>query len=82
MEALAGLSLSANILQVVHFTTDLLTNGHNIYQAGSTVQNAELQMVVQDLTVLNNRLKTWARSDPATDGSLDEDFQVRIAIQF
>jgi hypothetical protein len=48
MEAVAGLSLAANVLQVVDFASKLLSTGQQIYQAGSTVQNFELEVVVKD----------------------------------
>jgi hypothetical protein len=76
MEAIAGLSLAANILQVVDFTTKVLLNGHQIYKTGSVVQNRELELVTNDFVELNDRLKSWARPDPATSGPLSKDSQV------
>jgi hypothetical protein len=76
MEAIAGLSLAANILQIVDFTAKVLSTGNQIRQSGSTVQNAELERVVDDLTGLNGRIALWARPDPASSGPLAKDSQV------
>jgi hypothetical protein len=76
MEAVAGLSLAANILQVVDFAAKLLSTGHQIYEAGSTVQNSELELVISDFTALNDRLRSWTRPDPAASGPLAKDSQV------
>ncbi|KAF2873771.1 hypothetical protein BDV95DRAFT_353084 [Massariosphaeria phaeospora] len=75
MEPLAAFGLAANILQVVDFSAKLLSAGHQIYQAGSTVQNAELALVAQDLRSLNNKLKMWARPDQTALGPLTQDRQ-------
>jgi hypothetical protein len=42
MEAIAGLSLAANILQIVNFTAKVLSTGNQIRLSGSTEQNSEL----------------------------------------
>ena len=76
MEAIAGLSLAANILQIVDFTAKVLSTGNQIRQAGSTIQNAELDLVVRDFTALNERLKSWVRPNPASSGPLAKDSQV------
>ncbi|CAN9203240.1 unnamed protein product [Alternaria alternata] len=75
MEAIAGLSLAANILQVVDFTTKVLSTANEFRKAGSTVQNHELEVVVQDSTALNERTKSWARPNPASSGPLAKDSQ-------
>lgn len=77
MESLAALGLAANILQVVDFTANLLSTGKEIYQRGSTVQNSELEVVVKDLTSLNDPLKSWARPNPDALGPLARESQVR-----
>jgi len=77
MEAIAGLSLAANILQVIDFTATVLSTGNQIRQSGSTVQNSELERVVEDFTALNERITSWARPNPASSGPLAQDSQVR-----
>jgi hypothetical protein len=77
MEALAAFGLAANVLQVVDFAQKLLSAGRQIYQAGSTVEHDEIEVAVKDFTVLNKRLKTWARPDASALGPLTEDAQVR-----
>jgi hypothetical protein len=78
MEAAAAFGLAANVLQVVDFAYKILSTGDQIYQAGSTVQNSELEVVLKDFTVLNMRLKSWARPDPNVLGPLEEDGQVSV----
>ena len=81
MSGLEALGLAANIFQVLSFATNLLSDGRQIYQAGSTVQNAELEMTVKDFVVLNSRLKSCARPDPEVQGPLDQKDQVRLEHQ-
>jgi hypothetical protein len=78
MEAAAAFGLAANVLQVVDFAYKILSTGDQIYQAGSTVQNSELEVALKDFTVLNTRLKSWVRPDPDVLGPLEEDGQVRV----
>jgi hypothetical protein len=78
MEAVASLSLAANIFQVVGFASKLWSTGQQTYQAGSTVENAELEVVVKDFQVLNRRLRSWSCPDPECLGPLSEDDQVRL----
>lgn len=77
MEAIAGLSLAANILQVVDFSAKLLTKGREIKQAGSTIQESELKTIAADFAALNNELRSWARPDPAKLGPLAHEDQVQ-----
>jgi hypothetical protein len=78
MEALAGLGLAANILQVIDFSSTLLSVGHQVYQKGSSIQNEELELVINDFNAQNDQLKSWARPDPATLGPLEKSGQVKI----
>ncbi|KAF2029097.1 hypothetical protein EK21DRAFT_113317 [Setomelanomma holmii] len=75
MEAVTAFGLAASVLQVIGFASQLLSAGSQIYQAGSTLRNSELEVVLQDLTVLNKRLKSWARPDSTALGPLAEDGQ-------
>ena len=80
MEALAGFGLAANILQVIDFSSRLLSAGHQIYQKGSTIQNAELKIAISDFKAQNNQLKSWVPPDPATLGPLEKSGQVRTTL--
>jgi hypothetical protein len=75
MEAAAGFGLAANVLQVVDFAYKILSTGDQIYQAGTTVQNSELEVALKDFTILNKRLKSWVRPNPDILGPLEEDGQ-------
>ena len=79
MEAIAGLSLAANILQVVDFSAKLLSKGREIQQAGSTIQKSELEAVTTDFAALSGTLKSWARPDPAKLGPLARENQVQTS---
>lgn len=80
MEGVAALSLAANILQIIDLARKLLSTGSEIYQAGTTVENGELEILTKDLSLLNSRLRSWARPSPDTQGPLAEDDQVRMVI--
>lgn len=77
METIAGPSLAANILQIVDFTAKVLSTGNQIRVLGSTVEISELELVVRDLTALNERITSWARPNLASPGPLAKDRQVR-----
>jgi hypothetical protein len=76
MEAVAAFGLAVNVLQVVDFASKVLTTGHQIYQAGATVHNAELEVVVNDFSILSKRLRSWVRPNTLVLGPLGEDGQV------
>jgi hypothetical protein len=78
MEALAAFGLAASIMQVVDFSTKVVATGNEIFQTGSTVQNAELELVASDLNSLNDRLKGFARPDPSVQGPLAKDEQACV----
>lgn len=80
MEAIAGLSLAATILQLVDFTAKLLSTGHEIQQAGSTIQNSELETITTDFAALSGKLGLWARPDPTKPGPLARDDQVPASL--
>jgi hypothetical protein len=77
MEAVAAFGLAASILQVVDFASKILTTGHQIYQAGATVHNAELELVVNDFAILSKRLRSRGRPDTLVLGPLGDDGKVR-----
>ena len=78
MEALAGFGLAANILQVIDFSSTLLSVGHQVYQKGSSIQNEELELVINDFNAQNDQLESWARPNLATLGPLQKSGQVKI----
>jgi hypothetical protein len=76
LEALAALSLAGNIVQFVDFASELLSEGRQIRQAGSTVTNLDLQAICRDLERLSLKISTPVT--PPTDEAtgLPEDEQV------
>jgi hypothetical protein len=76
MEAVAGLSLAANILQIMDFTATVLSTGNQIRLSGSTVENSELDLVARDFMALNERIVSCARPNPASQDTLAKDSQV------
>ena len=79
MEAIAGLSLAANILQVVDFTAKLLSKGREIQQAGSTIRDSEIKTIATDFAALSGTLRSWARPDPTKLGPLAHENQVQTS---
>src|ERR1700753_3150544 len=75
MESLAAFGLVANIFQAVHFSASLLSTTKQILQAGSTVQNSELELVTTDIQCLNEKLKRFSRPDLSFQGPLTRDNQ-------
>lgn len=76
MDAIAGLSLAANILQLVELSGKLLSKGREIQQAGSTIQNSELETVAADVVALSTKLRSWTRPAPIQSGPLAQQDQV------
>ncbi|KAF2005793.1 hypothetical protein P154DRAFT_559504 [Amniculicola lignicola CBS 123094] len=75
MEPLCAFALAAGILQVVDFSSRLLSAGYQLYQDGSTVRNSEFTLVADDLSSLNDKIKAWARPDLSVSGPLAKDNQ-------
>lgn len=75
MEPLSAFGLAAGILQVIDFSTRLLSTGYQLYQDGSTVQNVEFTVVADDLSSLNDKIKSWARPDQSISGPLAQENQ-------
>jgi hypothetical protein len=78
MEGIAAFGLAANILQVVELAYKLLSSGQEVYQAGTTLQNAELEVALKDFTVLNKRLQSSVRPVSDVFGPLTADGHVCI----
>jgi hypothetical protein len=76
MESVAAFGVAANILQVVELAHKLLSSGQEIYQAGATVQNSELEIALKDFMVLNKRLQSSACPVPDAFGPITADGQV------
>jgi hypothetical protein len=80
MEAAAAFGLAANILQVVELAYKLLSTGHEIYQAGTTVQNSELEVLANDFTILRKRLTSCDHQSTSVLGPLTETDQVDVIL--
>lgn len=81
MEALAAFGVAANVLQIVDFSVRLLSTGHQIFLAGSTVKNSELEVVAKDLKALSENIKRTVRPAPSIMGCLSKDDQVNTPFQ-
>jgi hypothetical protein len=81
MDPISAFGVAAGVLQVVAFSTKLLSVGHQLYQDGSTVQNSDFVLVVDDLSSLNDKIKSWARPDPTLAGPLAKDNQASLHIR-
>ncbi|KAF2727131.1 hypothetical protein EJ04DRAFT_517457 [Polyplosphaeria fusca] len=76
MDPLTSFGLAAGILQVVDFSTRLLSTASQLYTDGSTVRNSVFTLVADDLSSLNDKIKSRARSDLSISGPLARDNQV------
>ena len=79
MDPLSALSLAANVLQFVEFTTKILAVGHEIYQSGTSSANANLELVTKDIHSLGAKLKTTALPE-GLPKVLTEDDQVGSSV--
>ncbi len=57
MEALAALSIVANVFQVIDFSMNVLSTANELRKAGTTKDQSDISMVVDDLKTLNSKLK-------------------------
>lgn len=58
LEGLAALGLAANIIQVIDFSTKLLSSARQINASGSTVRNSDLELIAIDLKNTNEELRS------------------------
>jgi hypothetical protein len=80
MDPTSAFGLAVGILQVVDFSARLLSAGHQLYEHGSTISNSEFMVVADDLSLLNDKIKSWARPDLSVAGPLAQDNQVIVPI--
>lgn len=76
MDPATAFALAASILQVVDFSKNLLSTGYQLYQDGSTLSNSDFMLVTDDLSSLNDKIKTFARPDLSASGPLAAENQV------
>jgi hypothetical protein len=76
MDPATAFALAASILQVVDFSKNLLSTGYQLHQGGSTLSNADFMLVAEDLSSLNDKIKTFARPDLSVSGPLATENQV------
>ncbi|KAK7192065.1 small s protein [Paraphaeosphaeria sporulosa] len=70
MDPATAFALAASILQVVDFSKNVLSTGYQLYQNGSTLSNSDFMFVADDLSTLNDKIKTFARPDLSVSGPL------------
>lgn len=79
MEALAAFGVAASVLQVVDFSTTLLSSTKEIVKGGSTVRNLETNTIANDLQALNDGLKRSYGPQDGAAGPLSKDEQVSLS---
>lgn len=78
MDPLTALGLAGNIIQVISFTHELVSEGNKIYHAvdGVLIENKDYEEVAHDLDLLTSRLtesqRTWLASHPNSELDPDE----------
>lgn len=83
MDPLSALSLAATLVQLVDFTSKVVSKGYHIYNAADIAlpQNAALEYIVTDLQNLNARLKHHESLGCATkDEQALEDLSTSCAV--
>lgn len=57
-EALAALGIASNIVQLISFTSDLISKGHEIYTSadGELVEYLELETITNHIQTLNSQI--------------------------
>jgi len=63
MDPISAVSLAATIVQLVDFSSKLVSKGHHIYHSakGAVEENIDLEAVTTDLLEISTRLKTHER---------------------
>ena len=69
MESIAALSLAANVIQIVDFAQKILSAGRQIHRAGSTLQNAEVEVVLLGSALAVELVTGWVKfANESRDG--------------
>ena len=76
MDPISALSLAANILQFIDFTSKLFSAGYQMHQAGTSQLELDLGLVVRDLGDASRNLKA-SLNPPGVHVVLTSDDQVR-----
>jgi hypothetical protein len=84
-EAIAALSLAANIVQFIDFGTRVLSNGHSLYKSESGRKvlddNQEIEIIAQSLNQLVQGLTSSASTNPSSGVSQTEINLRKLAAQ-
>ena len=76
MDPLTAFSLVAGIIQVVQFSSSVISTAQQICQGGSTKQNVQIELITKDFRSWNDRIKTWNSLDIHNSTPLSEKDQV------
>lgn len=76
MDPLTALSLASNVIQIVDFSTRLVSKGYKIYKSadGTLAENVDAEAVTNSLNMLNAKLQRSVK-DSKRGGPLSEDDQ-------
>jgi hypothetical protein len=77
MDPLTALGLASNIIQVVDFSTKLVSKGYNIYKSadGSLAENVDAEAITRNLTMLTTKLRHSFKIGQEGNGNLSDDDQ-------
>ncbi len=74
MEALAGVSLAANVLQFIDFTTRLVSTGVEIHKLGASSENGDLETITRRLVEFNHDARELLASrQPSNESPTNEE---------
>lgn len=80
LDPFTALSVASSVIQIVDFSSKLVSKGEEIRRNGSLVENDELERVTKDLQELNGSLLGWLHPDPPLIGCLTKDQSVSVSL--
>ena len=77
MDPFTAIGVASNVIQIVDFSTRLVSKGQKIYKSadGTLAENVDTDTVAKDLGLLNRKLQTSFSRASKNGGDLNEDDQ-------
>ncbi len=75
MDPLTSLSLASNVIQIVDFSTQLVSKGYKIYKSadGTLAENLDAEAVTNSLKTLSGKLQGSIENNRNSEGLSDDD---------
>jgi len=78
MEAIAGISLAANVIQFIDFSSRLVSKGKEIHENGSLSEQDDLENVTRSLAHFSHKLRESLQSRCTAGADITEDDKVGV----